>query len=93
MSEPVRSVLAHDPALMLVRFAFRKGDRGAPHAHPHVQSTYVQSGRFRFEICGRRFEVGPGDAFIIPSGATHGCECLEEGVLIDSFTPRRDDFL
>ncbi|WP_126152761.1 cupin domain-containing protein [Paracoccus haematequi] len=78
---------------MVVRFAFRAGDRGALHSHPHVQSTYVQSGRYRFTVDGRDFEVGPGDAFVIPSGAEHGCTCLEAGELIDSFTPRRDDFL
>ncbi|WP_374300701.1 cupin domain-containing protein [Paracoccus sp. (in: a-proteobacteria)] len=93
MSDPVRTVLAHAPDLMVVRFAFEAGDRGALHSHPHVQSTYVQSGRYRFTMDGRDFEVGPGDAFVIPSNAEHGCECLEGGVLIDSFTPRRDDFL
>ena len=93
MTDPVRSVLAHAPDLMVVRFALAAGDRGALHSHPHVQSTYVQSGRYRFTIDGQPSEVGPGDAFIIPSGAEHGCLCLEEGVLIDSFTPRRDDFL
>ena len=93
MSDPVRTVLAHSPELMVVRFAFRAGDRGALHSHPHVQSTYVQSGRYRCTGHGRDFEVGPGDAFVIPSNAEHGCTCLEEGELIDSFTPRRDDFL
>ena len=78
---------------MVVRFAFEAGDRGALHSHPHVQSTYVQSGRYRFTVDGRDFEVGPGDAFVIPSNAEHGCTCLEGGELIDSFTPRRDDFL
>ncbi|WP_347137769.1 cupin domain-containing protein [Paracoccus sp. SSK6] len=78
---------------MVVRFAFQAGDQGALHSHPHVQSTYVQSGRYRFTMDGRDFEVGPGDAFVIPSGAEHGCTCLEGGELIDSFTPRRDDFL
>ena len=88
-----RRVLADSPELMVVAFGFPKGAEGARHRHPHVQSTYVQSGRYRFIVDGRSFEVGPGDAFIIPSGAEHGCECLEGGVLIDSFTPRRDDFL
>ena len=35
----------------------------------------------------------PGDSFVIPSGQTHGCVCLVPGTLVDSFTPRRDDFL
>ena len=88
-----RQVLSESPELMVVSFAFAKGGCGALHSHPHVQSTYVKSGRFRFEMDDTAFEVGPGDSFIIPSNAMHGCECLEDGELIDCFTPRRDDFL
>lgn len=89
-----RQVLADSPDLMTVRFRFGKvGAEGALHRHPHVQSTFVASGRFRFQLGDDSFEVGPGDAFVIPSGVTHGCICLEPGELIDGFTPRRDDFL
>ncbi|MFN3646959.1 MAG: cupin domain-containing protein [Gemmobacter sp.] len=89
-----RQVLADSPALMTVAFRFTAaGAEGALHHHPHVQSTYVVSGRFRFTVADRSFEVGPGDAFVVPSGAVHGCVCLEPGLLIDGFTPRRDDFL
>lgn len=88
-----RQVLSEAPELMVVSFAFRAGAEGKLHSHPHVQSTYVDSGRFRFTLAGDSFEIGPGDSFIIPSGAEHGCLCLEAGRLIDSFSPRRDDFL
>lgn len=89
-----RQVLAQDPALMVVAFRFaRAGAVGAPHSHPHVQSTYVRAGRFRFALGDLTREVGPGDSFIIPSGVMHGCVCVEPGELIDTFTPRRDDFL
>lgn len=89
-----RQVLAETPELMTVRFAFTAaGAEGALHSHVHVQSTFVLSGRFRFTVSGTEFLVGPGDAFVIPSNAVHGCVCLEPGVLIDGFTPRRDDFL
>ncbi|WP_265517373.1 cupin domain-containing protein [Nitratireductor luteus] len=88
-----RRVLSDSPELMVVEFAFAEGGVGALHSHPHVQATYVQSGRFEFTIAGETFEVGPGDSFVVPSGAEHGCRALEPGVLVDSFTPRRDDFL
>ncbi|WP_020038988.1 cupin domain-containing protein [Salipiger mucosus] len=88
-----RQVLADAPDLMVVSFRFEEGAQGALHSHPHVQSTYVESGRFRFTLSGEDFEVGPGDSFVIPSGAEHGCTCLEPGQLVDCFTPRRDDFL
>ncbi|MBO0344167.1 cupin domain-containing protein [Roseibium limicola] len=89
-----RQVLADSPDLMVVAFRFgHEGAQGKLHNHPHVQSTYVESGRFRFTIADADFEVGPGDSFVIPSEAIHGCLCLEPGTLIDTFTPRRDDFL
>lgn len=89
-----RQVLSDHPELMVVAFRFQEKEaEGKLHSHPHVQSTYVETGRFRFSIDGQETEYGPGDSFVIPSGAVHGCVCLEPGTLIDSFTPRRDDFL
>jgi quercetin dioxygenase-like cupin family protein len=89
-----RRVLAENEQLMLVEFAFAANGIGAPHSHPHVQSTFVKSGHFEFTVDGESFAVGPGDAFVIPSGVAHSCRALgEPGVLVDTFTPRRDDFL
>lgn len=88
-----RQVLAQDPNAMVVSFRFEEGAEGALHNHPHIQATYVRSGRFRFSLDGEEFEVAEGDSFVIPSQARHGCVCLEAGELIDTFTPRRDDFL
>lgn len=88
-----RQVLADNPALMVVAFTFTAGGVGKLHSHPHVQSTYVHSGRFVFTVDGTETTVGPGDSFVVPSNAEHGCHCIEAGQLIDTFTPRRDDFL
>jgi quercetin dioxygenase-like cupin family protein len=89
-----RQVLADAPDLMVVAFRFAAtGAEGALHSHPHVQATYVQAGRFRFSIGQQTREAGPGDAFVIPAGVPHGCVCIEPGLMVDTFTPRRDDFL
>lgn len=88
-----RQVLSQAPDLMVVAFRFEEGAEGALHRHPHVQSTYVNAGRFAFTLDGETRELGPGDSLIVPSNAEHGCVCLEAGTLIDTFTPRRDDFL
>lgn len=89
-----RQVLADHADLMVVAFTFAKaGAEGALHNHPHVQSTYVKSGRFLFSVDGIETEVGPGDSFVIPANAVHGCVCTQAGQLVDCFTPRRDDFL
>ncbi|QFT29929.1 Cupin domain protein [Labrenzia sp. THAF82] len=89
-----RQVLSENSELMVVAFRFQaEGAEGKLHRHIHVQSTYVESGSFRFSINGSEFVVGPGDSFVIPSNAEHGCVCLSPGTLIDTFAPRRDDFL
>ena len=89
-----RQVLSDHPDMMVVAFRFgAEGAVGALHHHPHVQSTYVESGRFQFTLGDEQREVGPGDSFVIPSELEHGCVCLEPGTLVDCFTPRRDDFL
>lgn len=89
----MRQVLSENDAMMVVRFAFAAGAEGRLHNHPHVQATYVQSGRFVFTMDDLEFEVAAGDSFVIPSLAMHGCRALEPGVLIDTFAPRRNDFL
>src|SRR5262245_39720101 len=88
-----RQLLGHDPQLMLVRVTFSKGAVGALHSHPHRQVTYVESGMFEVTISDRTHTVGAGDCYFVPPDARHGAVALETGVLIDVFTPAREDFL
>ncbi len=88
-----RRVLAHGGTMMAVEVRFEKGATGPLHHHPHEQLTYVLSGRFAFTIEGETSEVGAGDTLYKAPDVVHGCVCLEAGVLLDTFTPQREDFL
>ena len=88
-----RRVILDLPELMLVEFSFEAGGIGALHSHPHLQTSYVAEGTFEVTIDGETRTLGPGGAYIVPSGLVHGVKALTAGRLIDSFTPRRDDFL
>lgn len=88
-----RKVMAYGDQLMAAYVEFAAGAVGALHQHPHVQITYVVSGRFRVEISGEVRELGAGDFYYIPSGALHGATALEPGVLVDVFSPKREEFL
>lgn len=88
-----RRVVLELPELMLVEFVFEKGGIGALHSHPHVQSSYIAEGVFDVTIDGVTERIAAGGAYIVPSGLVHGVVAIEAGRLIDSFTPRRDDFL
>lgn len=88
-----RRVILDLPELMLVEFTFAEGGIGALHSHPHLQTSYVAEGTFEVTIDGVTKTIGAGGAYIVPSGLVHGVKALTAGKLIDSFTPRRDDFM
>ena len=88
-----RRILAYSKDAMCVENTFETGGVGAMHCHPHTQITYVVSGRFRFTIGGEVREVTAGDTMLKTDGIIHGCEALEPGVLLDIFTPMREDFV
>jgi quercetin dioxygenase-like cupin family protein len=88
-----RKLLAHAGGLMQVAVAFQRGAVGSPHSHPHEQLTYVLSGVFEFTVGGETKVVRAGDTIYKKPNVVHGCRCIEEGVLLDTFTPQRTDFL
>lgn len=88
-----RKILAYNDRLMVVRVEFEKDSIGPLHEHYHSQITHVEAGLFEVEIMGEKQVLGAGDAFYIPPHSLHGCRCLERGVLIDVFSPMREDFI
>lgn len=88
-----RKVLAYGDDLMQVMVFFEQGAVGAMHSHPHTQLTHVLSGAFEFTIDGEVRVVKAGDTLYKTPNIPHGCVCLEKGVLLDTFTPCREDFI
>lgn len=88
-----RQFLGFNNQLMAVRVWFDKGAVGQLHAHPHTQVSYVESGRFKVTVGGEEKALKAGDSFFVAPGTQHGAVCLEKGVLIDMFSPVREDFL
>ena len=89
----VRFVKSYTDEVMVVENHFEKGAVGAMHSHPHTQITYVVSGKFEFTIGDEKKTVSAGDTMLKKDGIVHGCVCLEEGVLLDIFSPMREDFV
>lgn len=88
-----RKVMSYSGDLMVVKVRFRRGSIGADHKHPHTQISYVESGVFHYTIGGKTMTMEAGDTCLIPPDTVHGCRCIAEGVLIDAFTPARQDFI
>lgn len=80
--------------VMMVRFTFEPFLVTPEHTHPHEQMTLVVQGKVKFFIEGEVKIVSPGDVLHFPPHNRHGATMLdEEVVLIDIFSPIREDFL
>lgn len=88
-----RQILGYDDNLMVVKVWFEEGSIGYVHKHPHTQVTYVESGEFEVQIDGQKQILRAGDSFYIAPHLEHGAVCKKAGVLIDTFSPHREDFL
>lgn len=88
-----RQILGYDGQLMLVKVEFTKGAIGSVHGHFHSQATYVASGKFEVQINGEKQVLSAGDGFYVAPDVPHGVLCLEAGLLVDTFSPMRLDFL
>ena len=88
-----RRILAWNENLMSVEVSFESGSEGALHSHPHTQCSYVLSGKFIYTVEGEGVELSQGDSVVVPGNAVHGTKCLESGILLDIFTPAREDFV
>jgi quercetin dioxygenase-like cupin family protein len=88
-----RRVLAYHKNLMIAETIFEEGAVGTLHQHPHEQITYIIEGEFDFTINGITKRVKKGDSMYKEPNVPHGAVCLKEGILLDIFTPCREDFL
>lgn len=87
-----RQIMGYDDKILLAKVHFKEGGVGPMHEHHHSQVTYVVSGKFELTIGEETKMMKGGDSFYIPPHKMHGAICKEEGVLIDVFSPIREDF-
>ena len=88
-----RQLFGYDDAILMARVEFEAGAVGEVHSHTHSQVSYVESGEFDVYIDGVEERLGPGDSFYIHPNLDHGAVCRKAGVLLDVFSPVREDFL
>ena len=88
-----RQILGYGSEIMAVKVWFEEGAVGYVHDHFHSQVTYVVSGEFEVQVDGQTELLKEGDSFYIAPDLPHGAVCKKPGVLIDMFSPLRQDFL
>ena len=94
VAEGIKRQMVIGQNVMVCRFTFDPFVVTDVHSHPHEQITLVVKGKVRFTIDGQPVIAAPGDVLHFPPENRHGATMLdEEVVLIDIFSPIREDFL
>src|SRR5687768_11560717 len=87
-----RTVIAGEK-MMQMFVEFRAGGYTPAHAHVHDQVVHVILGRMKFTVGGELHEVSAGESIYFPSNVPHDATAIEDSLLLDTFSPVRDDLL
>ena len=88
----MRRTLAQTNDVMIVEFRSEAGVVIPEHHHPHQQVGYVVSGLLELTLNGDPHRLNPGDSYAIPGDAPHSAVFVEESIIIDCFSPPREDY-
>lgn len=88
-----KRLAAYGGGLMAAQVHLPAGSVAPEHRHPHEQITYVIHGRVSYRIGGETRELGEGDSAYVPGDTEHEVTALEDTLVVDVFSPQREDFL
>ena len=95
--EPAKGVqlktLVYGEKTHLCEFKLKKGSALPAHSHPHEQTGYLVSGSLKFRIGDEVFDAAEGDSWNIPGGMEHAVQILEDSVVVEVFSPLREEYL
>jgi quercetin dioxygenase-like cupin family protein len=77
----------------VARFELKRGGVVPTHAHENEQVSFVISGALKFAIDGREIIVKAGELLQIPSHVPHSVDVLEDTLVVDVFSPVRQDWI
>ena len=89
----VRRTLGTTGDLMLVEWRAEAGMELPSGSHPHQQVGYCVSGVIEITIDGLMTRCQPGDSWQIPGDVEHSATFPVESVVIDCFSPVREDYV
>ena len=94
LEEGIERQMVVGEKMMICRLRFAPRTVTPAHDHPHEQMTLVERGRVLFTIGDQQRLAQAGDVLHFPPGTWHGATMLdEEVILVDIFSPIREDFL
>jgi len=85
--------LAWEEKTLLCEFQLEKGNKIPPHQHPYEQTGLLLTGKLNFRINNEWHLAESGDSWSIPENVEHEVEILENSVIVELFSPVREDHL
>ncbi|MGZ4380510.1 MAG: cupin domain-containing protein [Gaiellaceae bacterium] len=79
--------------MTLARIILAKGAVVPSHRHENEQIATVLEGRLRFTVAGEDHELVAGESIPLAANVPHEVEALEDSVVLDVFSPVREDWL
>ena len=94
VAEGIERQMVVGEKLMICRLKIQPRVVTPVHSHEHEQITMVERGRVLYIVDGVEKVVSTGDVLHFAPNVSHGATMQdEEEVLVDVFTPKREDFL
>jgi quercetin dioxygenase-like cupin family protein len=87
-----RRTMGTTDEVMLCEFFLQRDAIVPPHSHKNDQIGYVVMGRIEMTIGGQTCICHQGDSYAVPCGITHSAKALIDSVVVDAFSPPRDDY-
>ena len=88
-----RRTLAFGDRTLMTEFLLAKDSVLPRHDHPYEQTGYLVRGHIVVQMGNEEYDARAGDAWCIPSGVAHGTRSLEDSVVVEVFSPLREDYL
>lgn len=93
LSPSIGRQMLHTETMTLARITLRRGAVVPLHGHANEQIATVLEGRLRFEVDGEERVVAAGESVPLTANVPHAVEALEDSVVLDVFSPVRDDWV
>ena len=88
-----RKTLIHGEKTLMTEFKLREGSVIPLHSHPEEQIGYLISGQIEFTVGSEKTVCNPGDSWCFAGDKEHGAEILQDSVMVEVFSPVREDYL
>jgi len=76
----------------MVEITFEKGSTITRHSHPHEQIGCLIKGRLQFELGDEKADLGTGDSWVVPGNTEHAATALEDSLVVEVFSPVREEY-